>query len=117
MDNNLQAKLEELEQLISQEREYARTLQHSELNLIQEQKKLLLDELRSFSDPCPPELKSTVSRLRDENRRNARLLWNSLGFLRQSMQSCTQQVMPMLYGRQGNKLQSAAIGILHNGRI
>lgn len=117
MDNHLQLKLEQLEQLIRQERDYARTLKYSELKQIQEEKKQLLDELRSFSNSCPAELKATVSRLREENCRNARLLWNTLNFLRQSMQNCTRQVMPILYGRRGNSIQAAAIGLLHSGRI
>lgn len=117
MNTDLRHKLNQLEQLIQRERESARNLKVSELQTIQDEKGLLLAELKTLSGPCTEELKEVATRLQKENRRNAQLLWTMLNFLRQSMCNCSKQLMPMLYGRRGNSIQSAAIGMLHQGKI
>ncbi len=117
MNADLRHKLKQLEQLIQRERESARNLNVSELQTIQDEKGLLLTELQALSGGCTDELKTVATRLQKENRRNAQLLWTTLNFLRQSMCNCSQQIMPILYGRRGNSIQSAAIGVLHQGKV
>ncbi len=117
MNEPLHDKLLRLEHLIEQERLFAISLRFSELEEIQGQKKELLIELRDCQDGCPNELKELAGRLRDNNRRNARLLHTTLTFLRQTMASCCQSLTPLTYGRRGNRIQGSAIGFLHAGRI
>ncbi len=117
MDRPLEAKLKLLEQLIEQERAFAVGLKITELKEIQEQKKELLIELHGFQGGCPQELKDLAARLRDSNRRNARLLHTTLNFLRQTMNSCRKSITPLTYGRSGNQIQGSAIGLLHAGRV
>ena len=117
MSADLQHKLNQLEQMIQRERESARDLKVDELQAIQDEKGVLLAELQAHAETCTDELKTVARRLQKENRRNAQLLWTTLGFLRQSMSNCSQQLMPVLYGKQGNRIQSAAIGVLHRGKI
>ena len=113
----LHDKLLQLEQMIEQERFYAVSLRIAELKEIQERKRELLIELGEFTQSCPAELKDLAGRLRDGNRRNARLLHSTLNFLRQTMASCCQSITPLTYGRRGNRVQGSAIGLLHAGRI
>jgi len=117
MGQELQQKLNRLEDLIQQERRCACTLQVAELKQLQEEKGLLIGELKALGQGCPEELKPFAEKLCEENRRNARLLHTGLNYLRQAMQSCTRQLTPISYGSRGNRLQSAPSGLLLTGRI
>jgi len=113
----LQQKLDQLETLIQQERDYACRMQIIELKQLQEEKGVLINELKDLGQDCPDDLKQIAGRLREENRRNARLLHTCLNYLRQAMQSCTCQLTPATYGSAGNMLQRAPSGLLLTGRI
>lgn len=117
MGQELQDKLTRLEALIQRERRCACTLQVTELKQLQEEKGLLVKELRELDQACSGELQQFASRLREENRRNAKLLHTCLNYLRQAMRNCTRQLTPVTYGRRGNCLQSAPSGLLLTGRI
>ncbi len=117
MGQELLQKLTRLDELIQQERGHACGLQVSELKELQEQKGLLLKELQTLSTNCPPELKQLAGRIREENRRNAQLLYTTLGYLREAMHSCTRQLTPVAYGNRGHHLQTAPSGMLLTGRI
>ncbi len=116
MNPELQQKLNLLKDLIQRERDYARNLKIAELMSLQEEKGSILSEFKSISGCCPNELKELAAHLRDENRRNARLLWATLNFLRQSMSNCCRQLTPVMYGRRGNRMQNIPLGVLHAGR-
>ncbi len=112
-----QEKLVLLEQLIQRERSFAIKLQVAELKDLQEEKAQLLRELNALEGPCPEDLKEFAGYLRQQNRRNARLLASTLAFLRQTMNNCRREISTVLYGRQGNRIESRAMGLLHTGRI
>lgn len=117
METALRDKLLKLEELINQERSYAVDLKIDALKDIQEQKKELLVELDMPEENCPSELKELAARLRDSNRRNARLLHSTLNFLRQAMSNCCESISPLTYGQRGNRVHSNTIGMLHAGRV
>lgn len=117
MGQELQQKLIQLEDMMQQERHYACTLQVTELKQLQEEKGLLIKELKDLGQACPAELKQLAGRLREENRRNAQLLYTCLNYLRQAVRHCTRQLTPMSYGNRGNSLQNTPSGLLLKGRI
>lgn len=117
MNQELQQKLNRLEELIHQERDYARTLKVDQLQSLQEEKCVLVKELQTEKETCPAEIKAFIKKIQRENIRNARLLHTCLGNLRRMMSHCTRQLTPISYGKLGNKIQSAPSGILLNGRI
>lgn len=114
---NLRQKLTLLQQLIHQERECAIQLRIEDLKGLQDKKGLLLMELQSYAGTCPEELKALADHLRNQNRRNARLLSTTLAFLRQRMNSCSREISTVMYGRCGNRIESKSMGLLHTGRI
>ncbi len=117
MNPELQKKLSALEQLIERERAFAVNLRIAELKAVQEEKGRLLTELRAFQDGCPDELKQLAARLRDGNRRNARLLHATLNFFRQAMHSCCNSIAPVVYGNRGHRIAPRTIGVLHTGKV
>ena len=117
MNLELQEKLLNLERLIEQEREFAVNLQIVELKAVQDQKGQLLAELREFRDGCPDELKNLAARLREGNRRNARLLHTTLNFFRQAMNSCCNSIAPVIYGQRGVRILPRNVGVLHTGKV
>ncbi len=110
-------KLTQLQQLICQEREYAIQLRVEELKVLQDQKGVLLMELKTHSGPCPEGLKTFANSLRSQNRRNARLLSATLNFLRQTMTSCRRELSSTMYGRHGHQIEVQTMGLLHTGRV
>jgi flagellar biosynthesis/type III secretory pathway chaperone len=117
MEQNLAQKLKQLEDLILQERRFACTMQIDGLKQLQEEKGLLVKEIRALDGQCSSEQKQIAGRLREENRRNAQLLFTCLNYLRQAMHNCTKQLTPTSYGRRGNSLQSTPSGLLLTGRM
>jgi flagellar biosynthesis/type III secretory pathway chaperone len=117
MVTRMRDKLLKLEKLIELERSYAVTLKIDALKEIQEQKKELLIDLKIPGETFPTELKELAARLRDSNRRNARLLFSTLNFLRQTMNNCCESITPLTYGQHGHRIQSNANGLLHAGRV
>lgn len=117
MGQKLLQKLNSLDELIQQERRYARDLKAVELKALQEKKGLLLQELQELSSEYSPELKQLASRIRDENIRNAQLLHMTLGYLREAMQCCFRQLIPVAYGQRGNLLHVSPPGLLLTGKV
>lgn len=117
MNQELHQKLNRLEELILQERDCARSLKVTELKELQQEKGLLIKELRSETSVCPVEFKALIKKIQQENIRNARLLHTCLGNLRQMMSYCTRKLTPIAYGKRGNSIQSAPSGVLLTGRI
>ncbi|SDZ79991.1 hypothetical protein SAMN05660420_00372 [Desulfuromusa kysingii] len=117
MEQDLTQNLMQLEKLIMQERCFACTMKIAGLQQIQQEKKQLIDEIRALDGQCSVEQKQVAGRLRDENRRNAQLLYTCLNYLRQAMHNCTRQLTPTSYGCFGNSLQSTPSGLLLTGRI
>ncbi|MBN2645753.1 MAG: hypothetical protein JXR59_09805 [Desulfuromonadaceae bacterium] len=117
MSGEWQEKLQTLERLIERERALAIDLQADALKALQEEKGALLVELRRLDPGCPEALKPLAGRLREDNRRNARLLYASLNLLRQTMNSCCSRIAPSCYGRRGHRIDGRAVGILHTGKV
>ncbi len=117
MGQELLQKLAQLEDLIQEERDHARCLQVSKLKALQEQKGQLIKELQTLSAGESPELKQIAGRIRQENLRNAQLLYTTLSYLREAMRNCTHQLTPAAYGNSGRQLQTAPSGLLLAGRI
>ena len=113
----LQQQLEQLDELIKLEREYAIKLKVKDLKDLQERKGELLQELQLQENTDCREQKKMISRLKGENRRNARLLASTLNILRQTMQNCCREITPVLYGQLGTQVQKTAVGVLHVGRV
>lgn len=117
MNQELQQKLNRLEELILQERDCARTLKVDRLQKLQQEKGILVKELQTEKETCPAEIKPFIKKIQRENIRNARLLHTCLSNLRRMMQHCTRQLTPISYGNRGNSIQNAPSGLLLNGRI
>jgi len=117
MDQDLQQKLNRLEELIIQERDYARTLKVVQIKELQQEKGDLIKELQSENVTYSAEIKILIKKIQRENIRNAKLLHTCLGNLRQMMSHCAQQLTPVSYGKHGACVQNSPSGLLLNGRI
>ena len=117
MGQELAQKLKKLGDLILQERRFVCTMQIDGLKQLQEEKGLLVKAIQALDGQCSVEQKQVAGRLREENRRNAQLLYTCLNYLRQAMHNCTKQLTPTKYGRRGNSLKFTPSGLLLTGRV
>lgn len=117
MQNNLQQTLQRLEDLILEERDCARKLKVDRLKQMQEEKGVLIKELRDEETTIPQELHAQVGRIKRDNIRNARLLHTCLNNLRSMMDNCTKQIIPASYNNYGGNIQASPSGLLLRGRI
>jgi hypothetical protein len=114
----LRQQLADLQQLILQEREYAKALDMENLARTAEAKSRLLtlldDEALPGEDEQTRQLAATV---REENRRNAYLFYMTLQWVRDLMTFYGQRTVPATYGAFANQVRRQHGGRLLSGRI
>ena len=114
----LREKLLRLRELTLRERECCKAANLEGLHEVIEQKKLLLCDLESLEGPVAnSELRKLADGIREENRRNAYLLWASLRFIRESMAFFGRQSGPASYSATGSMIHSGGSGLVLSGRV
>jgi flagellar biosynthesis/type III secretory pathway chaperone len=108
--------LEELRQLLLEERGCIRELDMERLAELQEQKKELLPVIEKQRNVAP-ELEEAARSIRFENRRNAYLLKFSLNWVRSCMELFGQTRQPAAYDRDGGRVLLHAAGGLLSGKV
>ena len=114
--SDIKIKLETLLDLLQQEREMAKALDMSGLQLIVAAKEELLVELQ----PQPEEvvgLEYLLKQIDQENRRNAFLLWTGLNWVRDLMGFFGKAAMPQVYGDSGQARTLSQGGRLLSGKV
>jgi flagellar biosynthesis/type III secretory pathway chaperone len=114
----LRQQLADLQQLILQEREYAKALDMENLARTAETKSRLLAVLDSEALPLEDEeTRRLAATVREENRRNAYLFYMTLQWVRDLMTFYGQRTAPGTYGARGNDVRHQHGGRLLSGRI
>ena len=115
-ESGITTAMQELLQLLLEERKCAQELRMADLMEIQERKQELLrilDGCREFSDG----LRETARRIRFENRRNAYLLHAGLNWVREMMSTIGKSRKVPLYGRSGQQVTGGSAGALLTGEV
>ena len=112
--------LEELREVIAEERKAAKALNVDEMLALTERKEDLLRRLAPMVesvehlDEREKELARTVS---SENLRNAYFFWSALKWVRQSVTFINDQISPVSYSSNGSSTRSRHSGALLYGRV
>jgi hypothetical protein len=114
----LRQQLADLQQLILQEREYAKALDMENLARTAEAKSGMLAVLDSEALPLEnEETRRLAATVREENRRNAYLFYMTLQWVRDLMTFYGQRTVPATYGAFANQVRRQDGGRLLSGRI
>jgi hypothetical protein len=117
-DADLKQRLENLLQLILQEREQAKGLDMASLQESAEKKQAILQSIGSqLDDQSDPEVQQLATTVREENRRNAYMFWLTLGWVREQMTFIGQRTAPTSYGAGAAQISQQRGGRLLSGRI
>jgi hypothetical protein len=117
-DRDLRQQLTDLQQLILQEREYAKALDMENLARTSEAKNRLLAILDTLGEhPADEEIQRLATTVREENRRNAYLFYMTLQWVRDLMTFYGQRTVPATYGALANQVRRQHGGRLLSGRI
>ena len=108
--------LEQLHEVLLEERRFAQELRMDDLMGIQQRKKDLLGALEGHRE-FPEELREMARKIRSENRRNAYLLWAGLTWVREMMGVFGKNRQPAVYGRFGRQVESQPAGALLSGKV
>ncbi|PLX84470.1 MAG: flagellar protein FlgN [Desulfuromonas sp.] len=114
-EQGLHGQLTELHRLILRERECAKALDLEQMSAATRQKEDLVRCLPSAAE-ADEKIHSLAAVVREENRRNAYLLWSALNWVRETMQFFGQQGTSPGYGTGGGEARAAAAGRLLSGR-
>lgn len=118
MNDALRQQLTDLQQLILQEREYAKALDMENLTRVAEEKNRLLAVLDTIpQDHDDSDIAELAGRVREENRRNAYLFYMTLQWVRDLMTFYGQRTVPSTYGASANQIRQERGGRLLSGRI
>ncbi|MBN2644232.1 MAG: hypothetical protein JXR59_02015 [Desulfuromonadaceae bacterium] len=118
MNAMVKERMQELYQLILQERDCAKELRVEELEEVVQRKQELMQELsQESSESFTPEERALAESIRSENRRNAYLLWSALSWIRESMEFFGRKSRPESYTSYGSLRQGRGGGRLLSGRI
>lgn len=112
----LKLQLENLLELLHQEREMAKTLDMEGLQAVVAAKEELLAGLK----PQPQDvedLQELLAQIDRENRRNAFLLWTGLNWVRDTMGFFGKAAMPQVYGGAGQSRTLNQGGRLLSGKV
>jgi flagellar biosynthesis/type III secretory pathway chaperone len=115
-ETSFESGLENLRQILVEERDCIRELEMDRLQEILEKKKDLLPLLEDQAD-APSHLMEIARDIRFENRRNAYLLKTSLNWIRDLMEMFGRSQQPSAYGRYGNQVVLQAGGGLLSGKV
>ncbi len=117
---NMLGYLEQLRDVILEERQAARALQVEEMLALTQQKEQLLQELLPLVDAIEaltPEEQEMAETVHSENLRNAYFFWSALKWVRESVNFISEQMVPESYGGSGSMIRGSAAGALLSGRI
>jgi len=118
MSRDLRQNLQELSEILEQERECARQLDMRGLNEACERKATLLARLGEISvEAVDDDLRSAADQVAAENRRNAFLLWSSLRWIRDTMDFYCQQLTNPSYTGRGEQAREQSGSRLLSGKI
>lgn len=114
----LTRQLQQLHELILEEREHAKALRVTEMLAVAEVKEQLLQRIElAETDELDGAVRQLAVTVREENRRNAYLFWAALNWLRDLMGFFRQQAAPPAYGCGAVPVRSDNPGLLLSGRI
>lgn len=117
---NMLEYLEQLRDVILEERRAAKALQVDEMLALTEQKEQLLKQLLPVVDSIEaltPEEQELAETVHSENLRNAYFFWSALKWVRESVNFISEQMYPESYGGSGSMIKGSAAGALLSGRI
>lgn len=114
--SELKAKLEELLELLVEERERAKALDMAGLQKVVAAKEVLLAQLSPRPDQVEG-LEGLLTQIDQENRRNAFLLWTGLNWVRDLMGFMGRAAMPEVYGGGGQSRALTEGGRLLSGKV
>ncbi|RMF48119.1 MAG: hypothetical protein D6751_01070 [Deltaproteobacteria bacterium] len=110
-------KLQQLHDLILEERRAAIDLDNERIEHLAERKAELLAELHDLNfDTNDPALRELAQTIRDENRRNAYLLWSSLRWVRDILNFYSRQMTEPAYDPAGQPVPGGG-GKLISGKV
>lgn len=114
----LENKLHELLALIRSERECAKRIAIPDLLDAAERKRAVLAQLGDLEQlDINDDIRQLAQTVRQENRRNAFLFWNTLHWLRDLMALFDQKTAPHTYGNTAGLISGRTSGRLLSGRI
>lgn len=114
---SLRARLLKLHDLILRERDCCKAVDVNGLQELLDEKGQLLTELENLAPVVEPELRVLAGKIKDENRRNAYLIWATLRFIRENMEFFGRQAGLPSYGAGGRLVQSGGSGLVLSGRV
>jgi len=114
---SLRSGLLKLHELILRERVCCKAVDLSGLQEVLAEKEQLLNDLEPLEAAVGAELRELAAKVKDENRRNAYLIWATLRFIRESMEFFGRQTGQPSYGASGRMIQSGGSGLVLSGRI
>ncbi|HEY5673472.1 MAG TPA: hypothetical protein VIR78_07200 [Malonomonas sp.] len=114
--SDVKARLEQLLELLQQERDCARELDMAGLQQVVAAKNLLLESMKYQPEEVVGH-EDLLRRIDQENRRNAFLLWTGLNWVRELMGFFGKAEMPQTYGRAGYSRTLTQGGRLLSGKV
>jgi len=116
-NTSLRARLVKLYDLTMRERECCKMVDLAGLQEVLSKKESLLLDLEPLDSVVGPDLRELAARVKNENRRNAYLLWATLRFIRERMEFFGRQTGQPSYGAAGRMIQNGGSGLVLSGRI
>ncbi len=116
MKNSVRDSLQELLDVIIEEREHAIALDIEAMQDATMRKSVLLDRLDIDVELGDADLE-LAEKIRFENRRNAYLLWSALNWIRESMEFFGRKTVPDSYTPNGSMVAAIKGGRLLSGRV
>jgi len=114
---SLRARLLKLHELILRERDCCKAVDLAGMQEVFSEKEQLLSDLELIEQGAGLELRELAEKIKEENRRNAYLIWASLRFIRESMEFFGRQSGQPSYGAGGRMIQNGGSGLVLSGRI
>ncbi len=114
---SLRNRLLKLHELILRERDCCKAVDLLGLQEVLTEKELLLTDLEPLESVAGAELRELATKVKNENRRNAYLLWVTLRFIRESMEFFGRQTGQPSYGAGGRMIQNGGSGLVLSGRV
>jgi flagellar biosynthesis/type III secretory pathway chaperone len=114
--SDVKAQLEQLLELLQQERNCARELDMAGLQQIVAAKSVLVESMK-FTPEEVVGLEDLLRQVDQENRRNAFLLWTGLSWVRDMMGFFGKAAMPQTYGKSGQSRTLTEGGRLLSGKV
>ncbi len=114
---SLRTRLLKLHELILRERDCCKAVDLPGLEEVLTEKEQLLSDLELLEPTAGAELRELAAKIKNENRRNAYLIWATLRFIRESMEFFGRQTGQPSYGAGGRMIQNGGSGLVLSGRV